>query len=80
MAMKPHLIASSPVFFSERGKLCARFDCVVRTNLSAATAFDAEIGVDVVDFALRDSLYGANGQTSSASDATISDYVSHSFF
>lgn len=41
--------------------LFARDDSVVGTNLGARATFDAGIGIDVVDFALRDSFYGANG-------------------
>ena len=35
-------------------------DSVVRTNLCAAAAADAGIGIDVIDIALRDCVYRAN--------------------
>ena len=52
-------------------------DCFAGANFSAAAAFDAGVGIDVIDIAFRDSLYGANGKTCSASHTLISDYVSH---
>lgn len=52
-------------------------DCFAGANFCAATAFDAGVGIDVIDVAFRDSLYGANGKTSSTSYTLVSDYVSH---
>lgn len=57
--------------------LFAGNDSFVGANLSARAAFDASVGIDVVDIAFRDSLYGANGQTCTASHTFVSDYVSH---
>lgn len=44
---------------------------------SAGTAVDAGVGVDVVDFAFRDSFYGAVGQAGAAGYTLVGDYVSH---
>lgn len=52
-------------------------DSVVRTNLSAAAAADASVGIDVIDVALRDSVNGANRHASAACDAVIANYVCH---
>ena len=48
-------------FFLQWDGLFARDDSVVGANLGARATFDAGVGIDVVDFALRDSFYGANG-------------------
>lgn len=59
--------------------LFAGDDCFAGAYFSARAAIDASIGVDVIDIAFRDSLYGANGKTGTASYTRISNYVSHSF-
>lgn len=58
--------------------LFARLDSVVGANRCAATAFDAGIGIDVVDFALGDSFNGADGKAGAASYAAVGNYISHS--
>ena len=55
------LAESRPFSFLQWDGLFARDDSVVGTNLGARATFDAGVGIDVVDFALRDSFYGANG-------------------
>lgn len=57
----------------------ALLDSVVRTNRSAATTADASVLVDVVDIALGNCLNRANRKTCTACDASVSNYVSHSF-
>lgn len=56
----------------------ARDDCFAGANFCAGTAFDAGVGIDVVDIALGDSLHGADGQAGAACHAFVGDYVSHS--
>ena len=56
----------------------ARDDCFAGANFCAGTAFDAGVGIDVVDFAFGNSFHGANGLTCAASHAFVGDYVSHS--
>ena len=58
-------------------RLFAGDDCFGGANLSASTTFDAGIGIDVIDFALGDSLNGAVGQAGAAGDTLVGDYVSH---
>ena len=68
-----------PLLYS--GNMCSLLfsgnDCFAGANFSAAAAFDASVGIDVVDVTFRDCFNGANGKTSSASYTFISDYVSH---
>lgn len=59
------------------GRLFAGDDSLAGANLCAAATFDASVGVNLVDVAFRDCLYGTNGQASAASYTLISDYVSH---
>lgn len=59
------------------GVLFAGVDSVVGANACASAAIDAGIGVDVIDFAFRDSAYGAFGQTGAACYAFVSNYVCH---
>ena len=65
-------------FLAFRGLSSGRIDSAAGANFCARTALDASVGIDVVDIALRDSLNGANGQTSAASYARIGNNVSHS--
>lgn len=58
----------------------ARDDCFAGANFCAGTAFDAGVGIDVIDVTFRDSFYGADGKTCSASNAFVGNYVSHDFF
>lgn len=58
-------------------KLFAGDDSFGGANLSAGATFNAGIGIDVVDFTLGDSLYGAVGQTGAAGDTLVGNYVSH---
>ena len=53
-------------------------DCTAGANLGAAAAGNTGIGVDVINLALGDSLYGADGQAGAACHAFVGDYVSHS--
>lgn len=53
-------------------------DCIIGAHLSAAAAVYASVGIDVIDIAFRDSLYGANRDASAASDAIVVNYVCHS--
>ena len=63
------------MFASSEGlALC---DCVVRTNLCAAAAADASVGIDFVDITFRDCVYRANRHASAASDAAVTNYVCH---
>ncbi len=48
-------------------------------NLGARAAFDAFVGIDVIDVAFGDCFYGANGQAGAACYAGVSDYVSHNY-
>ncbi len=57
--------------------LLARNDCLARTYACARAAVDALVGVDDVDVARRNSLYRAFADAGAASDARISDFVSH---
>lgn len=57
--------------------LFAGDDSFAGANFSARATLDAGVGIDVVDIAFGDSLNGANGQTGAASNAFVSDYVSH---
>lgn len=63
-----------------RVKLLAGSDCVGGTNLSAASAVDAGIRIDVIDFTFADCLYGANGLTSTACYAVVTNYICHNLF
>lgn len=57
----------------------ARNDSFAGANFRARTALDAFVGIDVVDVAFRNCFNGANGEAGAASNAFVSDYVSHSF-
>lgn len=61
-----------------RLKRLARENCFAGANFGARTTFDASVGIDVIDITFRDCLYGANGKTCAASDAFVSNNVSHS--
>lgn len=61
-------------------ELFAGLDSAAGANFGTAAAFDAGIGIDVVDVAFRDSFYGTNGETSAASDAFVSNNVCHNGF
>ncbi len=56
---------------------CRRKNSFAGANFGARAAFDASIGIDVVDVAFRDSFNGANGQASAASHTFVGNYVSH---
>ncbi len=58
-------------------ELFAGLDSAAGANFGTAAAFDAGIGIDVVDFTLGDSFNGANGKAGTASYAAVSNYVSH---
>ena len=58
--------------------LFAGDDSLVGANAGASTAIDACIGIDVVDFAFRDSAYGALGQSCAACYAAVGNYICHS--
>ena len=61
--------------------LCGLFagdDSFAGANRCASTAVDAGIGIDVIDFAFRDSFNGTFGKTSATSNTFVGDYVSHS--
>ncbi len=60
--------------------LLAGSDSVRRANLCAASAVDAGVRIDVIDFTLADCLYRANRLTSTACDAGVSNYVCHDVF
>lgn len=55
----------------------ARDDCFAGANFRAGTAFDAGVGVDVVDFAFADGANGAYGLAGAASNAFVCNNVSH---
>ena len=57
--------------------LFAGDDSLAGANFCARTALDAGIGIDVVDFAFRDSVNGTNGLASATSHARVSNNVSH---
>ena len=57
--------------------LIGEADCLVRAYRSACSAFSALVRVDFVDIALRDSAHGALVNTCTASNAVITNYVSH---
>lgn len=54
-------------------------DCTAGANLGAAAAGNTGIGVDVINLALGDSLYGAYGLASTTSHTVVTNYVSHNF-
>lgn len=62
---------------SAENGLFAGFDSSAGAYFSARTAFDACVGVNVVDFAFRNSFYGANGETGAASNTSVSNYICH---
>ncbi len=68
------------VFFDVRRLSIAGSDCVRRANLCAAAAVDAGVRIDVIDFAFADCLYRANGLTSTASNAVVTNYICHNLF
>lgn len=59
------------------GVLFAGVDSVVGANACASAAIDAGIGVDVIDFAFRDSAYGALGEAGAACYTCVGNYVCH---
>ena len=67
-----------PLYFFGVCGLFAGDDCFAGANRCAGTAVDAGVGIDVVDVAFRDSANGAFGEAGAASNAAVSDYVSHS--
>lgn len=56
---------------------CRRKNSFAGANFGARAAFDASIGIDVVDVAFRDSVNGTNGLASAASHARVGNNVSH---
>ncbi len=60
-----------------RKKLFTGDDSLAGANACAGTAVDANIGVDNIDIAFRDSLNGTFGETSAASNTRVCNYVSH---
>lgn len=52
-------------------------DSTAGANLSAASAADALVRIDVVDLALGNSLYGANRLAGAASNTVVVNNVSH---
>lgn len=72
-----HLSSGSKILRLLAGGLFAGDDSFAGANFSARTAFDAGIGIDVVDIAFRDCVNGANGLAGATSHARVSDYVSH---
>ena len=63
--------------FLTKGRLTLS-DSVVRTNLSAAAAADASVGIDVIDITFRDCVHRANRHASAACDTVVANYVCHS--
>lgn len=61
---------------SRRGRLTLG-DSIVGAYRCAATARDAGIGIDMIDFSFGDCLYGAYGHAGAACDAVVANYVSH---
>ena len=57
-------------------RLFAGDDCFGGANFCAGAAFDAGVGIDVVDFTFGNSLYGAVGETGAAGDTLVGDNVS----
>jgi hypothetical protein len=64
-------------FCQSKHRLLRQADSLVGANRSASTALCALIGVDVVDFAFRDSAHGALVDACAASNTVISNYVCH---
>lgn len=58
-------------------RLFSGVDSVAGAYFSARTAIDAGVGVDVIDFAFRDRIGGANGLAGAASNAVVVNNVSH---
>ena len=52
-------------------------DCLRRTNISASAALCANIGIDRILFAFRDCARRTLVNTCTASDAVVTNYVSH---
>ena len=67
-------------YYGDKPQLLGRHDGAAGANLCARTAFDAGVGIDVVDIAFGDSLHGAYGHAGAASNASVGNYVSHSKF
>ena len=60
---------------------CSELLClgsVYRAGVLAGTAVDALIGIDYINVAGRNSLYGALTNAGTASNASVSNSVSHS--
>jgi len=64
--------------FLPKIQLLAFGDSVVRTNLRAATAADACVGVDLIDITLRNSVHRTNRHASAACYTVVTNYVCHS--
>lgn len=67
---------SRPVFSCCRRDLTL-CDSVVRTNLCAASAADACVGIDMIDIALGDCVYRANRHAGAACYTVVANYVCH---
>ena len=66
------------VFLWRKRNLCRGIDSSGGAYLGTAAAFDAGVGIDVIDITLADSFNGAYGLTCAASHADVCNYVSHS--
>ena len=66
-----------PNFLSNRPRLLAQADSLRGANISACAALCAHIGVDRILFAFRDSARRTLVNTCTASDAVVTNYVSH---
>ena len=58
----------------------SKADSLIRTNTCTCSTLCAEVCVDSVDIALRDSLYWTLADTCTTSDTIVADYVSHFLF
>ena len=65
-----------PLSFNVR-KVLSKADSLIRTYISTCTTLCAEVWVDRVDIALRDSLRWALANTCTASDTILANNVSH---
>ena len=63
--------------FLKLRQLSARADSTRRAGVGTCAAVNAYIGVDAVDVALRDCTCGALVNASTASNAVITNYISH---
>jgi hypothetical protein len=55
-------------------------DCLNRANICTCPAVGADIRIDFIDIALRNSFDGTLINTGSASSAIFVDFVSHDFY